>query len=91
MDIKNLNPKNYKSLFRYEGKITALHSEFFVRGSHGECDPLVVNSNDVWNTFLNKKTERFCQDHNQENTVWFRRQGSRSSERAFLKCRHALP
>lgn len=60
MDIKNLNPKNYKSLFRYEGKITALHSEFFVRGSHGECDPLVVNSNDVWNTFLNKKTERFC-------------------------------
>ena len=54
------NPKDYKRLFRMTGTMSCTHSEFFVRGSLGLGNPLLVFADGVWHTFIHCKGETRC-------------------------------
>lgn len=54
------DPKDYKRLFRMVGKMTCLHSEFFLEGSLGLGDPLIVYADGAWNSFIQRKREVLC-------------------------------
>jgi hypothetical protein len=58
--MDKINPEKYDNLFRYEGEITILHSEFFLNGSHGDGNPLIIFKDGIWSTFINKQKEKFC-------------------------------
>lgn len=58
--MNKINPQDYDNLFRYEGDITVLHSEFFLKGSHGKADPLIIFKDGTWSTFINKQKEKVC-------------------------------
>ncbi|MFT4304201.1 MAG: PEP-utilizing enzyme [Candidatus Woesearchaeota archaeon] len=55
-----INSKKYKNMFRWDGVITCIHSEFFMKGSHGKIDPIIMYDGKVWHTFLNIKKEKEC-------------------------------
>lgn len=55
-----LNPKDYKRLFRMTGAISCLHSEFFLDGSLGLGNPLIVFANGAWHTFIQNTGEVRC-------------------------------
>ena len=55
-----IDPKEYDRLFRYEGEITVLHSQFFAEGSHGKGDPIIIYKDGIWDTFINKDKEKVC-------------------------------
>jgi len=60
MKNKYLEPKNYKGLFKLKGRLTCLHSEFFIRGSLGLGDPVVVYNNNDWRSFISSEGEKLC-------------------------------
>jgi phosphoenolpyruvate synthase/pyruvate phosphate dikinase len=55
-----LKVKDYKGLFKMNGGLTCLHSEFLVKGSLGLGDALVVCKQGNWRSFINKKGENKC-------------------------------
>ena len=55
---KMLNPNNYNKLFRINGDVTALHSEFFLKKSIGLGDSLIIHGNGTWHTFIEKEGEK---------------------------------
>lgn len=58
--MEKVKVKSYDSLFRYEGEITVLHSEFFVKGTHGNCNPLIIYKKGIWNSFICKEKKKEC-------------------------------
>lgn len=56
----NLDPKNYKGLFKLQGRLTCLHSEFFVKGSLGLGNPVVICKENDWRSFINYEGEKLC-------------------------------
>ena len=55
-----MKPEEYETLFRWDGKITCLHSELFLKGSHGLGDPLIIFDGKSWHTFLKKSKKGLC-------------------------------
>lgn len=49
-----------KTLFKLQGMLTCLHSEFFVAGSLSIADPLVLYNNGHWHSYLNSNKEILC-------------------------------
>lgn len=43
-----------KPLFRWEGKISLLQSEFVLQGSHKVVDPLIIFHDGIWHSFFNE-------------------------------------
>ncbi|MFC1752352.1 PEP-utilizing enzyme [Thermoproteota archaeon] len=60
MNPKELNPKNYKCLFRMHGDMTCAHSELFVKGSLGLGNAIVLFKDGVWHSFIDKEKEKLC-------------------------------
>lgn len=56
----NLEIKNYKSLFKMKGRLTCLHSEFFIKGSLGLGDAIIVCKENDWRSFISKEGEKKC-------------------------------
>ncbi len=56
-----INPKNYSPLFRIDGIVTCLHSEFFLKTALGLGNCLIVFNKGVWHTFIHKEKEQLCQ------------------------------
>jgi phosphohistidine swiveling domain-containing protein len=56
----NTNPERYNPLFRIDGIITNLHSEFFLKTSIGKGDSLIIQNNGTWHTFIDKEKEKEC-------------------------------
>lgn len=55
-----LRGSDYKVLFKLKGHLTCLHSEFFVKGSLGLGDPVVVFRQGEWHSFIHREKERQC-------------------------------
>ncbi len=55
-----MKTENFETMFRWDGRITCLHSELFLKGSHGLGDPLIIFHQDTWHTFLNKNKKDEC-------------------------------
>lgn len=51
---------DYKVLFKLKGRLTCLHSEFFVKGSLGLGDPIVVFKQGEWHSFIHREKEWQC-------------------------------
>lgn len=58
--VKKLRAENYIRLFEVTGRITCLHSEFFVETSLGLGDPLIVYKEGVWRSFMTREGEKLC-------------------------------
>lgn len=56
----NLKSENYKSLFKMNGRLTCLHSEFFVMGSLGIDSAVVVCKENDWRSFISHDGEKLC-------------------------------
>jgi phosphoenolpyruvate synthase/pyruvate phosphate dikinase len=52
--------KNYSNLFRWDGKISCLHSELALKGSHGLVDPLIIFHKGSWHTFMRNDKSQFA-------------------------------
>ncbi|MDO8579247.1 MAG: PEP-utilizing enzyme, partial [bacterium] len=50
----------YKGLFKMKGRLTCLHSDFFVSGSLGLGDPVVVCKENDWRSFISLEGEKKC-------------------------------
>lgn len=60
MKLIAININDYKPLFRFTANITILHSEYFIKGTYGNGDPVIIYKNGVWNTYINKDKEKKC-------------------------------
>ncbi|MFH1276045.1 MAG: PEP-utilizing enzyme [Candidatus Woesearchaeota archaeon] len=60
MTEEQLSPKNYNNLFRMTGKLTCLHSEFFLKGSLSLGEPVIIFKDGVWHSFIHKEHEQKC-------------------------------
>ncbi len=56
----NLEPKNYKGLFKTKGRFTCLHNEFLLKGSLGLGSPLVVCKENDRRSFISRAGEKLC-------------------------------
>lgn len=56
----NLDPKSYKGLFKLQGRLTCLHSEFFIKGSLGLGNPVVICKENDWRSFISHEGEKLC-------------------------------
>ncbi|HAT74237.1 MAG: Pyruvate phosphate dikinase, PEP/pyruvate-binding domain protein [Candidatus Moranbacteria bacterium GW2011_GWF2_36_839] len=58
--MKKFKREDYNELFRYENKMTVLHSEFFAKGSMKKGGVLITSNEKNWNSFIHKEKEKEC-------------------------------
>ncbi len=58
--VNKFNPKNYQTLFRLDvdkGRVSGMLSDFIIRGSLGQANPIITFDGKWWTFRLHKKSE----------------------------------